>query len=262
MNGVEVYAERSGNPDGPAVVLSGSLGSDLSMWDPVLPAFEERYDVIRYDHRGHGRSPVPDGPYEIADLGMDLLALLDRLGIERVHLVGVSLGGMTGIWFADHAPERLSSLVLCCTSAKLGPPEMWAERAATARTEGTTALVDAVLARWFTPNLASGHPDVLARIRKMFVATPGEGYAHCCGAIERMDLRDRLDRIGVRTLVIAGSEDPATPVEHARLLAERIPGARLAVVPDAAHFAVVERPDAVTELVLEFLDSSEHLESR
>lgn len=254
MTAVEVYAERSGVPGAPVLVLSGALGSDRTMWDAVLPAFEQHFDVIRYDHRGHGRSPVPDGPYEIADLGEDLLALLDRSDVERAHLLGLSLGGMVGMWVANRAPERLARLVLCCTSAHTGQVEMWIERAAKVLADGTESLGDAMMTRWFSSTFVAEHPDVVGRIREMFIATPASGYADCCGAIERMDQRDQLHRISVPTLVIAGSEDPATPVEHGRLLAEWIPDARLAVVSGAAHFAAVERPDLVAQLVTEFLE--------
>ena len=121
MTPIDVSYDITGPDDGPVLVLSNSLGSTTAMWDPQVPALAERLRVVRYDHRGHGGSPVPPGPYALADLGADALALLDRLGLERVHWCGLSLGGMVGMWLAINAPERIDRLVLCCTSAQPGP---------------------------------------------------------------------------------------------------------------------------------------------
>ncbi len=238
------------------VVLGGSLGSDLRMWEPqVAPLVERGFRVVRYDTRGHGASPVPPGPYELEDLGADVLALLDELDVERAHLVGLSLGGMTGIWLGVHASDRVASLVLCCTSAKLGPPEMWAERARTVRAEGTAAVAAAGVSRWLTPGYAERHPDRAEFLRAMIAAVPAEGYAACCGVIERMDLLDLLPKITAPTLVIAGADDPATsPEEHARPIAEGIPGARLEVVADAAHLGSYEQPARFGRLILDHLE--------
>ncbi|WP_216215967.1 3-oxoadipate enol-lactonase [Amycolatopsis aidingensis] len=251
---VAVHHRAEGPPQGEVVVLSGSLGSDLRMWEPqVQPLVAAGYRVVRYDHRGHGGSPVPPGPYSIADLGGDLLALLDRIGAERAHLAGISLGGMTGMWLAAHAPARVSSLVLCCTSARLGPPRMWAERAATVRERGTGAVAEAVVARWVTEAHARAHPERMAFLREMVAATPAEGYASCCAAIERMDLLAELPAITAPTLVLAGEQDPATPPEHAELIAREVPGARLALVPGAAHLGTLEQQERFTELIVEHL---------
>src|SRR6201997_1920944 len=158
------------------------------MWEPQAERLKPRFCTLRYDIRGHGSSPAPPGPYSIADLGGDLIALLDRLGIERASLSGLSIGGMISMWVAAHAPERVQRLVLCCTSAQLGPRESWLERAATVRADGTQAVADAVLERWFTPGFAQAHPDVIERMRAQLLATPREGYAGCCEAIAAMDL--------------------------------------------------------------------------
>jgi 3-oxoadipate enol-lactonase len=252
-----VHHVVEGPAGAPAVVLSHSLGTRLEMWEPQAAALARRFRVVRYDLRGHGRSSVPPGPYEIADLGTDLVALLDRLAIARAHLVGLSLGGMLSLWTAAHHPERVGRLVVCCSSALLGPPEGWAARAAEVRAAGTAAVAGAVVARWFTPGFARSNPARVAELRAQLEATPAEGYAACCGAIERMDLRADLPRVRAPTLAIAGADDPATPPAHLALIAEGVAGGRLAVVDGAAHLASVEQPQAITRLVEEHLADKE-----
>ncbi len=253
MTATDVNATIDGDPDAPPIVLSPSLGTSIAMWDPVVVALAERFRVIRYDPRGHGLSPVPPGPYEIDDLAADLLALLDRLNIVATHIVGISIGGMTAMAFAEAHPDRVDRLVLACTSAKLGPPQQWADRAFTVRESGTVAVADAVVARWLTPAYVAVHPEVLSGLRDQLVHTPADGYAACCGAIERMDLRDRLPSITAPTLVVAGAQDAATPREHAERIVAGIPNAKLAVLDPAAHLAPVEQPAAFTDLVVSHL---------
>lgn len=245
-----LHHELAGPPDAPVLVLSNSLGTTLAMWDPQMPALTERFRVLRYDQRGHGRSPVPPGPYSLDDLGRDVLEILDGLGIERFSWCGLSLGGMVGMWVAAHAPDRVDNLVLCCTSAKLGPAGMWRDRAAGVRADGTAAQVAGALARWFTPDFPAREPETAAWAGDMLSGTPDEGYAACCEAIAAMDLTGALPAIRARTLVLAGAEDPATPVEHAERIVSGIPDARLEVVPDASHLATVERPKETTALIL------------
>src|ERR1700759_5702935 len=153
------------------------------MWRPQADVLKPHFCTLRYDIRGHGASEVPPGPYSMDDLGSDLVAFLDRLGIERASLCGLSIGGMISMWVAAHAPERVERLVLCCTSAQLGPREAWIERAATVREQGVGAIADAVLERWFTAGFAASRPDVIERMRGILSASPPEGYAGCCEAI-------------------------------------------------------------------------------
>jgi 3-oxoadipate enol-lactonase len=249
----ELNHELGGVRGAPVIAFTGSLGTDLTMWQPQSDRLGQRYRTLRYDIRGHGASEVPAGPYSMADLGSDLLALLDRLEIERVSLCGLSIGGMISMWAAAHAPERVERLVLCCTSAQLGPPEPWLERAATVRADGVVAVADAVLGRWFTPAFRETQPGVLERMRRVLSATPREGYAGCCEAIAEMDLTPDLPAIAAPTLVLAGEHDPATPPAHGRRIAELIPGARFEVISPAAHLATVERPDLTTAMILRFL---------
>lgn len=253
MTAVELHSVVEGPADAPALVLLNSLGSTLAMWEPQMDALAAQFRVVRCDTRGHGRSPVPPGPYSLDDIGGDVIALLDRLGIARAHVAGVSLGGMTALWLAIHAPDRVDRIVPCCTSAKLGPPQMWRDRAALVRAEGTQAVADAVVSRWVTPAWAAAHPDEHRRLRDMVAATPAEGYAGACAAIEVMDQVAELATISAPTLVIAGADDPATPPDHGALIAARVPGARMAVIPDAMHLANIERPAQVTERIVDHL---------
>jgi 3-oxoadipate enol-lactonase len=249
----ELNYELGGREDGPAIAFTGSLGTDLTMWRTQSDRLGNRFRTLRYDIRGHGHSEVPPPPYAISDLGSDLVALLDRLEIARASLCGLSIGGMTSMWVAAHHPERVERLVLCCTSALLGPPESWHQRAATVRAEGVEAVADAVLERWFTPAFAAEHPEVIERMRATLSASPREGYAGCCEAIAAMDLTGDLPSITAPTLVLSGADDPSTPPVHGRRIAELIPGARFEIIKPAAHLATVERPDLTTAMILRFL---------
>jgi 3-oxoadipate enol-lactonase len=250
---VELHHLFEGPEEAPVLVMANSLGTTLRMWDEGAPALRERFRLLRYDHRGHGGSPVPPGLYTIEDLGRDALALLDGLGIERFSWCGLSIGGMVGMWLASEAPERVEGLVLCCTSALLGPRELWDERIRVARKEGMDALVDSVVVRWFTPEFFSAHPETVENAAAMLRGTDSEGYAGCCAAIRDMDLRDRLGQIRAPTLVISAAEDPATPPEHGELIRDSIPGAGFEVIPGASHLANIEQPEVVTRAILDHL---------
>jgi 3-oxoadipate enol-lactonase len=251
---VDLNCSSSGPDDAPVVLLGGSLGTTLEMWEPQVPELSVAHRVIRFEHRGHGGSPVPTGPYTIDELGADVLTMLDRLKLPRVSYCGLSIGGMLGQWLAINAPERIDRLVLLCTLPYLPPPESWRERAATVREAGSPEVVaDAVLARWFTPEYASSHPDIVARYRAMISGIDAEGYAGCCEAIAAMDLRPGLPSVTAPTLVVAGRQDPTIGPEQAATLAAAIPGARLEILDPGAHLASVERADAVTALITEHL---------
>lgn len=242
-----------GPDDAPLLVLGSSVGSTGTMWEPQVAALARTLRVVRYDHRGHGRSRPSEPPGSLADLGGDVVALLDALGADRAHLGGLSLGGMVAMWVAAHHPQRVERLVGVCTAAVLGPPGFWLGRAAAVRERGMAAIADAVLDRWFTPGFAARRPDVVARLRAEFEAVDPAGYAGCCEAIAAMDLRDDLRSVTAPTLVLAGADDPATPPALARDIAGLVPGARVEVVPDAAHLGTVEQPDAFGRLLLEHL---------
>jgi 3-oxoadipate enol-lactonase len=247
---IEVHHRVDGPPGAPVLVLSHALGLSMAMWDPQLEGLSRALRVVRYDHRGHGGSPVTPGPYTIGELGGDLVKLLDRLGLERVSFCGVSLGGMVGLWLAANAPERVDRLVLCGTAARMPRPEDYAARARLVRQRGMAAIADGVIGRWFTPTFPNRRPDLVAWIRSLLLATQPEGYAGACEAVASMDLRDDLARIGAPTLLIAGAEDPATPPELSGEIARRVKSATVVVTPGASHLANVEQPEAITGQIL------------
>lgn len=238
----------------PAVVLSNALGTTIAMWDSQAAALRRAgFRVIRYDHRGHGVSPVPPAPYEIADLADDLIELLNRLEIPRAHLVGTSLGGMVALWTAAKFSDRIDHLVVCCTSAYLPPADGWLQRAVTVRDHGMLAVADAILERWVTPQFAQRRPRIIDWLRTMLISNPAEGYAACCEAIARMDLRSILHEVHAPTLVIAAEHDLATPPEHAERIRCGVAGSELAIVADAAHQAPVEQPAVISRLIVRHL---------
>ena len=246
----ELEHSLDGPAEAPVLVLSNSLGTTFEMWDRQLPAFVERFRVLRYNMRGHGRSPVPPGPYAMADLAGDVVELLDRLEIGRVIFCGISIGGMVGLRLALDAPDRVERLVLSSTAAQVLSEQEWAERAATVREQGVVALADATIERWFSPEFRETEPEVVDDIRATLVATPAEGYAGCCEAVGAHDVRDRLGEIEAPTLVVAAEDDPAVTPDHGELIAERVPRARLEMLGEGRHLCNIERPEEFNQIVL------------
>jgi 3-oxoadipate enol-lactonase len=240
----------SGDRAAPVVVLGSSLGTTGAMWEPQLAELDRHFRVVRYDHRGHGDSEVPPGRYQIADLGQDVLGLLDELGVGGFCYGGLSLGGMVGMWIAAEESHRVTRLALLCTSAALAAPDAWHQRVAAVRAGGMAAIAEPVVARWFTPGFAASHPDVIAAHQGMMLANSVDGYVGCCEAIAAMDQRDRLPRIQAATLVIAGREDLAIPPSHSEVIAAAVPVARLEILEDAAHLANVQQSAAVSRLLI------------
>jgi 3-oxoadipate enol-lactonase len=252
---VEVSYTEDGPADAPVVVLSNSLGATRGMWDPQVPALAERYRVVSYDTRGHGDSPSPAGPYTLDDLVDDVVALLDRLGVRRAHVAGLSLGGMTAMRLAAREPARVDRLVALATSAK-PDPQGFLDRAAAARSGGTAPLAPTVVSRWLTPGYAAAHPDLVARLEAMIVAADDEGYALCCEVVAAVDLREDLARITAPTLVVSGAEDPALPPPHQQAIADGIAGSSLVSVSPGAHLPNLEQPLEVTGALLGHLDAA------
>ena len=239
---LRLYYRFDGADDAPVVMLSNSLGTNVAMWDAQMPALTARYCVLRYDSRGHGQSAVTPGPYSIEQLARDAVALLDALGLTRVRFCGLSLGGMVGQWLGAHSAQRLSRLVLCNTAARIGAPDAYNARIDAVNKGGMTAIVDGVLARWYTAPFIAAAPDAIAATRTMLLTTPAAGYVASCAAVRDMDQRDSATRIAAPTLVLHCREDAAISFEQGRLIASRIPAARLVALESRNHILLPRDP--------------------
>jgi 3-oxoadipate enol-lactonase len=245
--------ELTGPEGAPVLLLCHSIGTSRALWDPQLPALAARHRVLRYDHRGHGASTATPGPYTIEGLARDALALLDELGLARVSVCGLSLGGQVALWLACFAPERVDRLVLANTAARLGTRALWDDRIAAVEQGGLVPMADGVMARWLSEPFRQAHPRETQRLRAIFLATPAAGYAACCAALRDADLRDAASSVRAPTLLVAGARDVATPPADLRALEGWIPGARYVELP-AAHLSNVEAADAFTAAVAQHLE--------
>jgi 3-oxoadipate enol-lactonase len=248
---VTLHYQFDVKPGKPVLMLSNSLGTTLSMWDQQAPKFAEHFSLLHYDTRGHGQSSVPAGPYTIEQLGRDALALLDELKIEQANFCGISMGGMTGIWMAIHAPQRIKALVLSDTGALVGGPEFWNMVIDTAR-KGMDVVGPMMMPGWFTENFIKTRPDIVNPTLAMMQATPLAGFVACCEAIREMDQRADVAKIKAPTLVTYGRHDVATPPELSKFLLAQIPGAE-EWTTNAAHLSNQEDPETFTQGVLNFL---------
>jgi len=255
-NGIVLHHRVIGRPDAPVLVFNNSLGSDFRIWQEVAPAFADRFRVVLYDKRGHGLSDAPRGPYTIDDHTDDLLALLDHLGIESASLIGLSVGGLIAQRAARRAAERVKALVLCCTAAKIGAPELWAERIAAVEKGGVEPIADNVLQRWFTPNFHETRKDDVSGWRNMLVRIPAHGYAGTCAAIRDADLTADAGKIAVPTLCVAGDQDGSTPADLVQGTASLIPGARFELIEGCGHIPCVEKPKVLTQLIQNHLQEA------
>jgi len=256
-NGIHIHVELSGKEEGQTVVLSHSLSSSLAIWRSQVDVLNKEFRVLAYDTRGHGQTEATPPPYTLELLADDAVAMLDALGIDQVHWVGISMGGMIGQGIALNHPDRLKSLSLCDT-AGLVPEEawpIWQERIDLAQTEGMAPLVQSTLERWFTPPYIALNPPVLEAIRQGILNTPVDGYVGCSEAIRRLDYLHRLHEIKIPTLILVGENDPGTPVEASRAMHDRIPQSRLVILPAAAHLSNIEQADAFNQALTAFLKS-------
>jgi 3-oxoadipate enol-lactonase len=254
-NGISINYQLEGPANAPVVTLSHSLATNLSMWDPQIPALTARYRVLRYDTRGHGGTDAPEGPYSLEQLTEDTRTLLQALGIPRTHFIGLSMGGMIGQILGLQYPEILQSLVLSNTTSRV-PAEAkpaWEERIRVARTQAMEPHVEPTIGRWFTASFREKHPEVVNPVRAMIRGTSPRGYIGCCQAIARLDLTDRLHAITTPTLIIAGEDDPATPVAASRTIHEKIKGSELVILKSALHLSNMEQPEAFNRAVTAFL---------
>lgn len=251
-SGCRLHYEVEGTADAPPVLFSNSLGTTYELWNPQRDALSASFEIIRYDTRGHGASDATDGPYTLEMLGLDAVAILDAAGVERAHVCGLSLGGLTAMWLGIHRAERVQSLILVSTAARIGNQMMWEERIDQVQTSGVPSLADAAMGRWFSGPFRTTHPETVAIYHRMLAETPASGYAGCCEAIRDADLRSTIDRIAAPTLIIAGHHDPVTPPADAEVMHARIPNSRLSLL-DAAHILNVEQASAFNDLLSAFI---------
>ena len=241
-----------GSPGKPALVFSHSLGSDLRIWDAVVPQFAKDFRIIRYDTRGHGLSEAPPPPYSVDDLAQDVVGLLDRLEVKQAVVCGLSVGGVTALQLAIAYPDRVRALVLCDTGARIGTLASWEERIATVRTHGLGALAASSMERWFTADFRQRCSDEVRGYANMILRASVDGYLGTCYALRDADLSQAAAAIQKPTLVLCGEQDIATPPDMARELARVIPNARLSLIPKAAHISCVEQPEAMAEEMMQF----------
>jgi 3-oxoadipate enol-lactonase len=243
-------------PDGaPVLVLANSLGTTQAIWAAHVPVLREHFQLLRFELRGHGepgaRSPAPPGPYSIAELGTDVLGLMRDYGVTTAAYCGISIGGMIGLWLAANAPERISSLVVCCAAITPMPSrQAWLDRAALVRSSGMAAISETVPPRWFTADFITRQPAAVSTVVDMLLGTDPRGYAGCSEAIADLDLEPALGAIKAPTLVLAGAEDPAAPPWQGARTALGIAGSRLTVIRGTSHLAPYQTPGPVTAAIL------------
>lgn len=253
-NGIDIHYTIEG--EGPIVTMSHALGCNLSLWDEQARALSGRYRVLRYDTRGHGQTSPPPSPYSLEQMTDDLYGLLNELGVSHTHFVGISMGGMIGQIFALKYPMLLQSLVLCSTTSRYPTAvrSAWVERIRTVEANGVEPMVEPAIQRWFTPSFRKHQPDVMDRVRVMLRSTPAQGYIGCCYAIPTIDVTDRLGEVRCPALVIAGKDDPGTPVAMAREIQTALPSSELAILSPASHLCNLEQPEAFNRVLVGFLD--------
>jgi 3-oxoadipate enol-lactonase len=253
-NGIELNYTVEGN--GPWLVMSHSLACDLTMWDEQAAVLRRNFKVLRFDTRGHGNSDAPEGGYTLDMLAYDVHGLLQGLGVDRCHWVGLSMGGMIGQTFALKFPKMFATLVLADTTSRYAPEALplWQGRIKTAQAQGMEALVETTLQRWFTEPFRKSHPEVTARVSAMIRATPVPGYVGCCTAIPQINVTERLKEIKCPALVVVGEQDAGTPVALSREIQAALPGSELVIIPSASHLSNLEQPTAFLRALTTFLN--------
>lgn len=248
----EINYQTFGDTNNPAIVFSNSLGTKYSMWQLQIEALQKDYYVVCYDTRGHGASSVPQGPYSIEQLGTDVIQLLDHLNIKKASFCGISMGGLTGQWLAIHHPDRFNHVIVCNTAAKIGQAQAWNERAALVREQGLKPIADTAASRWFTEPFIQSNTAIVQSLSNDLGAGSPEGYASCCEALAKADVREELASIEVPVLIIAGQQDPVTTVEDGQYMLDRISKAQLFEI-NASHISNIEQPEAFNQAVLKFV---------
>ena len=249
---VQLHYQTFGDASHPALVFSNSLGTNYGMWQQQFNALKEQFFVVCYDTRGHGASSTPQGPYSLQQLGEDVIQLLDHLNIQQAAFCGISMGGLTGQWLAIHYPERFSHVIVCNTAAKIGQEQAWLDRATLVKTQGLQPIADSAASRWFTAPFIQSHAAVVSNLQNDLAAGSAEGYANCCAALAKADVREQLKDIQVPMLIIAGQQDPVTTVADAQFMQAQIPQSQLVEI-DASHISNVEQPSVFNQHILHFL---------
>ena len=248
----QINYQTFGDAAKPAIVFSNSLGTNFSMWKSQIEFFQKDFFVICYDTRGHGQSSTPQGPYSIEQLGTDVIHLLDHLNIQKAAFCGISMGGLIGQWLAIHHSSRFTHIVVCNTAAKIGQEQAWIDRANLVKNQGLQSIADTAATRWFTESFIQTHIAIVKSLSNDLAAGSAEGYANCCLALAKADLREDLVKINLPILVIAGIQDPVTTVEDGKFIQSKIQNAQLFEI-NASHISNIEQTDIFNEAVQKFI---------
>ncbi|WP_343620665.1 3-oxoadipate enol-lactonase [Acinetobacter proteolyticus] len=248
----QINYQTFGNPNSPALVFSNSLGTNYGMWQKQFNYFKERFYVICYDTRGHGSSSTPTGPYTLQQLGEDVIHLLDHLKIEKANFCGISMGGITGQWLAIHYPERFQRVVVSNTAAKIGQEQAWLDRAQLVRKQGLVPIANTAASRWFTDPFIQSHSAIVNNLCNDLSAGSANGYANCCEALAKADVREQLKDITIPVLIIAGTEDPVTTVADGQFMQQQIPQSKLVEI-NASHISNIEQAESFNHILKDFL---------
>lgn len=251
-NDAQINYQTSGDASKPAIVFSNSLGTQFSMWQAQIDALKNDFYVVCYDTRGHGQSSAPQGPYTLEQLGQDVVNLLDHLNIQKSAFCGISMGGLTGQWLAIHYPEWFSHVIVSNTAAKIGQEQAWNDRARLVREQGLAPIASTAAGRWFTDPFIQSNPAVIEELSNDLGAGCPEGYASCCEALAKADVREQLAQISIPVLIIAGKQDPVTTVADGQFMQERIQSSQLFEI-DASHISNIEQPQAFNKAILDFI---------
>lgn len=251
-NDVTINYATFGDANKPAIIFSNSLGTNYGMWQQQFNHFKNDYFVICYDTRGHGASTAPQGPYSIEQLGQDVVNLLDHLNIEKATFCGISMGGLTGQWLAIHHPQRFNHVIVCNTAAKIGQENAWQERAALVREQGLAPIASTAASRWFTLPFIQSQVTIVETLSNDLAASSAEGYANCCEALAKADLREQLKDITVPVLIVAGIQDPVTTLTDGQFMLDRIPHAQIFEI-NASHISNIECPNEFNQAVQRFI---------
>ncbi len=259
IDDITLHYKIEGKPDANSVIFINSLGTDLRIWDDVVPHFVEHYQVIRYDKRGHGLSDCPPAPYTIRALTNDILGLMDALSIEQAAIVGLSVGGMVAIDAASNFAERVAALILSDTAPQIGSDDSWNKRINTVRKHGIAHIGDDILKRWFTPAFGQSHPAAYHGFLNMLNRLPAEGYAGVCEAIRDADLTQEAKSIDKNVLVLCGADDASTPSDFVQEATSIIPTVHFHAIENAGHLPCVEQPETTAILILDFLKAQQYV---